>query len=122
MVNEINDLRDFIRRLEEEGLLARVKAEVDWKYELGGIALKSLGPPAKKALLFENIKGYKTSLFTNGLLSVKELAIGLGFDPDISEAALVKETAIRFEKPLKPVVVPTGPCKENKYFGRHVDV
>jgi UbiD family decarboxylase len=122
MGKEVNDLRSFIQRLEEEGELVRVKAEVDWKYELGGIALKSLGPPAKKALLFENIKGYKLPLFTNGLLTVKRLAIGLGFDPDIDEASLVHQVAKRLEKPIKPVVVKTGPCKENKYFGKDVDV
>lgn len=122
MGKEVNDLRSFIQRLEEEGELVRVKAEVDWKYELGGIALKSLGPPAKKALLFENIKGYKTPLFTNGLLTVKRLAIGLGFDSDIDETSLVHQVAKRMEKPIKPVVVETGPCKENKYFGKDVDV
>jgi UbiD family decarboxylase len=122
MANEINDLRSFIGRLEEEGELARVKTEVDWKYELGGIALKSLGPPAKKALLFENIKGYQTPLFTNGLLTVKRLAIGLGFDPGIEESSLVHLVAGRLGKPIKPVMVERGPCKENKYSGRDVDI
>ena len=122
MAREINDLRGFIQRLDEEGLLAKVKAEVDWKYELGGIALKALGPPVRKALLFENIKDYGTPLFTNGLLTVKELAIGLGFDPDIDEASLVRQTAQRLERPIKPTLVKTGPCKENKLFGKDVDV
>lgn len=122
MQREINDLRGFIQRLDEEGLLARIRAEVDWKYELGGIALKSLGPPARRALLFENIKGYKTPLFTNGLLTVKELAIGLGLDPDIDEASLVQQTAKRLERPIKPTLLKTGPCKENKVFGKDVDV
>ncbi len=122
MTKEINDLRSFIQKLEEEGMLARIKAEVDWKYELGGIALRALGRPNIKALLFENIKGYKTPLFTNGLLTVKQLAIGLDFNPDITEASLVQETAKRLEKPIKPTLVKTGPCKENKIFGKDVDV
>ena len=36
MAEDIYDLRSFIQRLDEEGELVRVKAEVDWKYELGG--------------------------------------------------------------------------------------
>ena len=49
------DLRTFIGTLEGEKELARVKAEVDWKFELGGVVRKAFdmsGP----ALLFENVK------------------------------------------------------------------
>ena len=122
MARQINSLRDFIERLDQEGMLARIKTMVDWKYELGGIALTSLGRPTKKALLFENIKDYKSPLFTNGLLTVKELAIGLGFSPDIDEASLIRQTAERLERPIKPTLVKTGPCKENRLFGKDVDV
>src|SRR5947199_5872883 len=64
------DLRGWITRLEKEGELRRITAQVDWDRELGAItrrALEKKGP----ALLFENIKGYTTvrctRLFTTGL-------------------------------------------------------
>jgi UbiD family decarboxylase len=55
------DLREFINRLRSEKELAEISAEVDWRYEIGGIVRKNLdlkGP----ALLFKKIKGYHTSL------------------------------------------------------------
>lgn len=45
MTNRIYDLRSFIDVLDEAGELARVKVEVDWKFELGAIARKAYGPP-----------------------------------------------------------------------------
>jgi UbiD family decarboxylase len=74
MANNIHDMRSFIQRLDEEGELARVKVEVDWKLELGAIARKAYGPPPLRALLFEKIKGYNTPLFTGGLHTFRRIA------------------------------------------------
>ncbi len=64
------DMREWIARLDKEGELRRITAEVDWDRELGAIArrvLEKKGP----ALLFERIKGYETGrctkLFVSGL-------------------------------------------------------
>ena len=122
MPPEINDLRSFIDVLDRAGELARVKVEVDWKYELGGIALKALRTLSRPALLFEKIRGYHTPVFTGGLLNVKRLALALGLDPGIDQADLNRQAAAWLEKPVKPVLIETGPCKENKYFGSDVDV
>ena len=51
------DLRTWLSRIEEEGELKRIQAEVDWDEEIGGITrrvfdMKEEGP----ALLFEKIK------------------------------------------------------------------
>lgn len=122
MAESVYDLRSFIKRLDDEGELARVKVEVDWKYELGAIALKCLGPPAGPALLFEKVKGYTIPVFTGGLLTVKRLAIALDLKPETDEKSLLLEWSKRLEKPFKPIIVSTGHCKENKYFGKDVDV
>ena len=56
------DMRQWMARLEGEGELRRVAAEVDWDREIGAIArrvLEKKGP----ALLFENIKGYASGRF-----------------------------------------------------------
>ena len=53
------DMREWIARLDKEGELRRITAEVDWDRELGAISrrvLEKKGP----ALLFERIKGYET--------------------------------------------------------------
>ena len=57
----MKDVRDFIAKCEEEGILQRIKAEVDWDLEASHIAKlneERKGP----ALLFENIKGYDSPL------------------------------------------------------------
>lgn len=121
-MKEIYDLRTFIDRLDAEGELVRVKAEVDWKYELGAIAFTCLGPPPGPALLFEKIKGYDTTLFTGGLHTTRRVAMALGMDPGIDEASMITGWAKRLEKPIKPVVVKSGLCKENRLSGDNVDV
>src|SRR3989304_1641368 len=74
------DLRQWIGHLEKEGELRRIGALVDWDRELGAITrrvLEKKGP----ALLFENIKGYRTGrctkLLTSGLGSVGRPAVPL---------------------------------------------
>ena len=69
------DLREWIAFLEAENQLARIKEEVDWKYELGNIVRRTwdVYGDASPALLFENIKGYKDAdcsrLFTGAFRS-----------------------------------------------------
>lgn len=122
MAEDIYDLRSFIKRLDEEGELARIKVEVDWKHELGAIAAKVYGPPPGPALLFEKVKDYDIPVFTGGLHTARRLAIALGLDPQIDEVSLVREYARKLEHPIKPVLVKDGPCKENKYFDDDVDL
>src|SRR5919197_4295006 len=58
------DLRDWIARLEREGELVRVHAEVDAELEITEIndrTVKACGP----ALLFENVKGSEHALLIN---------------------------------------------------------
>jgi UbiD family decarboxylase len=122
MAEGIYDLNSFIKRLEKEGELARVKAKVDWKYELGAIARKVYGPPPGPALLFENVKDYDMPVFTGGLQTVRRIAIALDLDPKIDGASLIKEYARRLEHPIYPVILENGPCKENKLFDGQVDL
>lgn len=105
------DLRDYIDLLRSQGELADVNAEVDWRYELGGVVRKNLdikGP----ALLFNRIKGYRTPLFTCGMSTYERLAVALGMPQTIRLEDLVKEVAGRLRRPLPAETVSSGPCKE----------
>src|SRR2546421_11547997 len=109
------DMREWITRLDTEGELRRIKAEVDWDRELGAIArrvLEKKGP----ALLFERIRGYEagrcTRLFTGGLGSRARMALALGYPPDTSNAELVQYVMKKNRETVPPRVVPTGPVKE----------
>jgi len=73
------DLRDFIARLEKDGELIRIKAEVDPNLEMTEICDRTLraGGPA---LLFENPRGYDVPVLGNLFGTPKRVAMGMGQD------------------------------------------
>ena len=118
------DLRSFIDRLDSEGELLRVRCEVDWRYEVSGWIRRcyDMKPPGP-ALLFENIKDYAGySLFANGLGTYRRFALALGMPLNSSPKDIVLEFKRRCEKPIEPVLVSSGPCKENILVGDKVNL
>ena len=73
------DLRDFLRRLEKEGELKRISAEVDPVLEITEITDRSVkgGGPA---LLFENPKGSKIPVVTNIVATQHRMNLALEAD------------------------------------------
>lgn len=72
-----DDLRDFIKKLEKEGLLKRIKEEVDPYLEMTELSdrvLRAKGP----ALLFENPKGSNIPVLTNLFGTPERVAMGMG--------------------------------------------
>jgi hypothetical protein len=115
------DLRDFIETLRLEGQLSEVSAEVDWRYEIGGIVRKNLdrkGP----ALLFKNIKEYHTPLFTCGASTYSRLALALGLPLHQSLEGIISYFRERIKSPIKARKITSGPCQENTLKGDKVDV
>ncbi len=125
------DLRDFLTVLEKHGELVRIQEEVDWRLEMGAITRRcyDLGAPAA---LFENVKGYPRGYRTLGAplgQSRREghslfarTALALGLPPDTSAKEIMRSYLERKEKPLKPTLVKTAPCKENILLGDDVDL
>src|SRR5437762_3115627 len=118
------DLREWLGRLDKDGELRRITAEVDWDRELGAIArrvLEKKGP----ALLFENIKGYKTGrctkLVTGVLGDRRRLALALGFPKDVPNRELVQYVMQKNREKTPPVIVRTGPVKEHILRGDRID-
>jgi len=73
------DLQPFIRKLEENGMLKRIKTEVDSYLEITEIAdrtVKAGGP----ALLFENVKGSDYPLLINAFASYERMNLSLEAD------------------------------------------
>ena len=77
------DLRDFVAQCEKVGQLKRVKAEVDWDLEISHVA-KLVEEKSGPALLFENVKGYKSPVLTGAFGTTQRLAMILGKSPDLS--------------------------------------
>lgn len=72
----IEDIHEFIKELEENGELKRVKIEVDSELEIAEILRRGMyanGP----AILFENVKNYDMPVLGNAFGSIKRLEIGL---------------------------------------------
>src|SRR5262245_10211109 len=118
------DLREWIGRLDKEGELRRIGAEVEWDRELGAISrrvLEKRGP----ALLFEAIRGYRegrcTKVFTGSLGHRARLALALGFPRDTGNAELVQYVMQKNRERIPPVVVRTGPVKEHILRGAEID-
>ncbi len=122
------DLREYIHRLEKEGELKRVKPTVDWNLELGAI-MRRANDLRQPALLFENIKGYSPdyTILANMVGTTKPNVFGrtclaLGLPKDTPPLQIIDELVRRFSQPIKPVLVESGPCKENIIRGEAVDV
>ena len=127
----IRDLRDFLDLLDRHGELQRIKEEVDWNLEMGAITRHcyDIGAPAA---LFENIKGYSDGYRALGapmgtsskpghsLYARTALALGLGPETPVKE--IMQSYLKRKETPIKPIVVKSGPCKENILLGKDVDL
>src|ERR1700674_1356257 len=123
-----DDLRGFVRALEERGELKRISFEVDPYLEITEFAdrsVKSGGP----ALLFEKPKGSTVPVLINAFASMKRMQIAL-------EVSSVDEVAGRISEFLEmrmpegiigkikmlpklaemgsffPKTVSSGPCKE----------
>jgi UbiD family decarboxylase len=114
------DLREFLRFLEEKNDLVRVKVEVDPTWEINGISKKLLdeGGPA---VLFEKVKGSNIPLLCNLYGAERRFLWALGMEgTDIRR--FNEEWRKRTQKLLEPVMVKSGPCKENIIRGEQVDI
>ena len=72
----IEDIQQFVKELENQGELKRIKTEVDSNLEIAEIlrrAVYSNGP----AILFENVKGFDIPVLGNAFGSMKRMEIGL---------------------------------------------
>ena len=112
------DLHEFLKVLEEEHELVKIKAEVDAKHELGAICKIHNERPNSPALLFENVKGHKIPVVGQLLASDRRVALALG----LSQENVFEETVRRANRPLPTRLVASGPCQEVVYEGSYVDV
>lgn len=76
---QYKDLRDFIKQLEAQGELKRIRQEIDPYLEMTEICDRTLraGGPA---LLFENTKGHSMPVLGNLFGTPKRVAMGMGED------------------------------------------
>lgn len=117
------DLREYMRKIEENGEIQRIGIEVDWNLEAGAIMRKCCEEIAP-APFFQKIKAYPDGyrIFGNPLASWKRLAIALDMDPDSPFMAMLDRYDEGKKNPIKPNLLKDGPCKENIRIGKDVDL
>lgn len=121
-----HDLREWISTLKAENEIVEVLAEVDWNLEIGGIVQELFDKGKGPALIFKNIKDYKNTwcknLFTASMSSYQRISLMLGVPKNTSYPELIKIWRDRCKKPIPPVLVKSGPVKENIKKGDDVDL
>ena len=112
------DLREFVKVLEEEHELQKIKVEVDPKHELGAICKIHNERPNSPALLFDNVKGHKIPVVGQLLASDRRVALALG----LSQENVFNETVRRASNPIAPKLISKGACQEVVSEGADVDL
>ena len=112
------DLREFLKVLEEEHELQKIKVEVDPKHELGAICKIHNERPNSPALLFENVKGHTIPVVGQLLASDRRVALALG----LSQENVFNETVQRANNPIAPKLVSKGASQDVVLEGADVDL
>lgn len=117
------DIREFAKALEEHGELVRVEKEVHWNLELGAI-LRRAYERQLPAPFFQKIKGYPRGYSVLGgmVASHRRVSLAWGLPLDTDYRSLMEVYLERRAKPIKPVLVKSGPCKENILTGDKVNL
>jgi 4-hydroxy-3-polyprenylbenzoate decarboxylase len=136
-----NDLRGFLRLLEDKGLLKRIATEVSANLEITEISdrvLRAGGP----ALLFENVQGSSMPLLANLFGTAERIALGMGRSgsdelrqvgellaylkepepPKGFKDALGKWPVLKNVLHMSPKVVSKAPWQKNVLRGDEVDL
>jgi 2,5-furandicarboxylate decarboxylase 1 len=105
----LTDIQSYIKFLEANGDLIRVRSEVDAEYELAGIAKKYEG---RKVILFEKVKDSDYPVLM-GLYWNRDILSRI-FDTPSDELpfALANDVKAWHASPIEPVIVERGPANE----------
>ncbi len=117
-----NDLREYLKALEENGLLHRVNKEVDKDWEIAAAArvLFQKVPAARRpAIMFEKVEG-STVPVVAGVLGASRAVYALALETEINNIS--KRWTEAQNNPIEPVLVSSGPCKENILKGQEIDM
>jgi len=103
---KFDDLRGFIKYLEKESELVRIREELSPEYEVPA-AMKYMDQKLGSAVMFEHVKGYDIPVIGNLLGSRKRIRMALSAHGDLT-AHYLHGT----KKPIKAVLVESGPVRD----------
>lgn len=95
----VKDFRDFIRLLEADGELIRVQESLSTEFEIAA-AVSMVRRKQNKAIFFEKVQGYQSSMIANVMGSKRRFAMALG----VSEQEVEKTYLRRKHDLIKPQI------------------
>ncbi|HEX6511537.1 MAG TPA: UbiD family decarboxylase [Chloroflexota bacterium] len=115
------DLRHYLQRLEEAGMLCHVAAEVDKDWEIAAVTrqtFRRIPQERRPALMFDRVKGHDIPLVV-GVLGGSRSIYGLAMECPVEEAQ--NRWAEATAHPREVRVVPEGPCQEEVFCDEDVE-
>jgi 2,5-furandicarboxylate decarboxylase 1 len=118
MAQDLRSHLDTVKRKRPDELVI-VSREIDPEYEITALVVK-LEAEAKRrpVLIFEKVKGTSWPIITNVHASRARLAMAMSCEP----AEMLRTYLRAMERPVPPVMVPTGPVKEVVRRGAEVNL
>src|SRR5689334_3546194 len=119
------DLREWIRLVDERGLLKRVAAPVDLDEELSAITFMATRSEAAPALMFENIKDGTPgmSVLTNMLgASARRYAIAMGLDDSLSTRDMIAASRRVMRRRIAPRMIAKADAPVNDVVQTGADI
>ena len=121
----VQDLREWIARVDELGELTRVDG-ADAHLELGGLVDLYQWEMGNPSLLFDQIKGYPSGhrVLANVFTSLRRIALSLNLPLDSTARDMVRawRTQLKDLQPQPAVLGERGPLLENHQEGDRVDI
>ncbi len=126
----IQDLREWLSRVEEMGELVRIDQPVDRDEEMSAISYLAAKQDPSPAILFENAGGFEDSPIGASCLwnilgpSKRRIAISLEEPPDTPTVELIRRTKDKMKRRLPPREVPASeaPIFENTVTGKDINL
>jgi UbiD family decarboxylase len=126
----IQDLRDWLERVDEMGELIRIKEPLDCTEEMSAIGYLVAKQNPSPAILMEKTKGYENSpvgaLHLWNILgpSFKRIALTLEEPPDTPTVELIRRVKDKLKKRIPPREVPKNQARfyENSQTGDQIDL
>ena len=124
----IQDLREWLQRVEEMGDLVRVKDAVSCEEEMSAIGYLVAKQNPSPAILFEAVEGYEKSPFKARLLwnilgpSIPRIALTMEEPPDTPTVELIRRVKDKLKARTLPKEVSRAGFYENTLTGDKIDL
>ncbi len=114
--------REYLEALIAAGEVVKVEREVDWNLEAGAIT-RRVNELRERSPLFLKIKDYPgCQMHGAPMASYPRVAVAMGLPPSTPTREIMDEYQRRMQRPVKPMLVKGGACKENIVTGKDVNL